>query len=172
MTISFDTYCILCNEYVCFFLVVHNTVQQYWDIDLWINIFISWQWKQTGQFFFSFSDPRAVCTECQGAELRNGDVAFRPKVSWLLCTLFPCVGFFECVYLRLEWDGAQWLERLTSNPKTSGSIPWRGRVTDNFSVPLRQLLCRLSVPDPPSCVWYTPKFMSMLKTPYPSVIKK
>ena len=33
------------------------------------------------------------------------------------------------------WDVAQWwLERRNSNPKTLGSIPWRGRVRDNFSL--------------------------------------
>ena len=40
-------------------------------------------------------------------------------------------------------DVAQWLVRRNSNPKTLGSIPWRGRVRDSFSVSPSQLLCRL-----------------------------
>ena len=44
---------------------------------------------------------------------------------------------------------AQWLESPNSNLKTLGSIPWRGRVRDNFSVPPSQLLCRLLCAYPP-----------------------
>ena len=42
---------------------------------------------------------------------------------------------------------AQWLGRRNSNPKTQGSIPWRSRVRDSFSVPPSQLWYR------PACVW-------------------
>ena len=41
-------------------------------------------------------------------------------------------------------DVAQWLVRQNSNPKTLGSIPWRGRVRDNVSVPPGQLMCRIT----------------------------
>ena len=44
---------------------------------------------------------------------------------------------------RLTGDVAWWLESWNSTPKTLGSIPWRGRVTNRFSVPPSQLLCRL-----------------------------
>ena len=55
-------------------------------------------------------------------------------------------------------DVAQWLEHLSSNPKTLGSIPWRVRVRHSISVPLSQPLCRLvCVWPPPSCVWHAPK---------------
>ena len=45
-------------------------------------------------------------------------------------------------------DIAQWLDlgHQHSNPKTLGSIHWRGRVRDSFSVLPSQLLCRLQVP--------------------------
>ena len=36
---------------------------------------------------------------------------------------------------------AQWLERRFSNPKTVGSIPWRGGVRSSFSLSLRVNSC-------------------------------
>ena len=45
--------------------------------------------------------------------------------------------------LLLTGDVAQWLlVSQNSNPKTLGSILWRSRVRNNFSVPPSQLLCR------------------------------
>ena len=46
-------------------------------------------------------------------------------------------------------DVAQWLVSRKSNPKTLGSIPWWGRVRDNFSIPPSQLMCRLVCAWPP-----------------------
>ena len=55
---------------------------------------------------------------------------------------------------------AHWLELRNSNPKTMGSIPWRGRIRNSCSVPPSQrtlvqtCLC-LTPPPPPSCVRHT-----------------
>ena len=51
-------------------------------------------------------------------------------------------------------DVTEWLVRWNSNPKTLVSIPWRGRVSNSFSIPRNQLLYRLFVPDPHSFVWH------------------
>ena len=44
-----------------------------------------------------------------------------------------------CTRVDLE-DGRR---SSNANPKTLGSIPWRGRVSTSFSIPPSQLLCRL-----------------------------
>ena len=51
--------------------------------------------------------------------------------------------------LRIWCFRSSVVERGTSNRKTLGSIPWRGRVNTPFSVPPSQLLCcaDLFVPD-------------------------
>ena len=78
-------------------------------------------------------------------------------------------------------DVAQRLVRRNSNPKTLGSIPWRGSVSDRFfCVPPINSCADLFVPDspppsppsPPSCVRYAPKFVCTLNNPYPSVVNE
>ena len=51
------------------------------------------------------------------------------------------------IVIIMTGDVAQWLERRNSNPKTLGSISWRGRVSSRFSVPpskslLQTCLCK------------------------------
>ena len=72
-------------------------------------------------------------------------------------------------------DVAQWLEGRNSNPKTLGSIPWRGRVRERvFSRPSESTLERFVCAWPPglSCVRHAPKFVRTLKIPYPSFVKE
>ena len=71
--------------------------------------------------------------------------------------------------IRIEVIGLD-LDSWNSNPKTLGSIPWRGRVRSSFSVPPSQPCADLFVSDPRSCVWHAPKFVRTLKIPYPSVV--
>ena len=58
-------------------------------------------------------------------------------VNRMVLTPFVCWFYRSAVGLSLlqtsTWDirMAQWLERRNSNPKTHGSIPWRGRVGDS-----------------------------------------
>ena len=51
----------------------------------------------------------------------------------LYCIVLYCIsdGVFK-IHFHGGYDVAQWLESRNSNPKTLGSIPWRGGVTNSF----------------------------------------
>ena len=79
---------------------------------------------------------------------RPAECPFRNRQN--VCVAIPAGRTFhqiaKCVSDMLG-DVAQKFVRRNWNPKILGSIPWRGRVTNSFSVPPSQLFYRLI------CAW-------------------
>ena len=103
----------------------------------------------------------------------------KPRGDWQLSETKPQTHRrlkYEHFRIKVRTKLAQWLESRISSPKTVGSIPWRSRVRNSFSVPPSQILCRLVCVWPPLPPTLSARHASTcvltLKIPFPSGVKE